>query len=272
MQVFDRYNILTPAERLRYEERMKKSRRGIRGDYDRGGNIGVALFILFFCFVLVFFFWGEYMPPALIAVLAVLAGFTLIAAFVMYHRVVDKIGDDEKTDLYIYGMEGGDFLLLNPLYEEMERISPGRVQEIRILAAMRPTTRQTYIASKTYREVTHYEYFGENTENGGEHETVPYPMAVLCTAAKDFDWRWIDDPIFRRDLQKWLTFVPLGENAPNFVHLLQNTSCPVYLVQEVYHHYWPRLDALFTQSGMDLSRLQIMQEETRQAQMTKIIG
>lgn len=30
--------------------------------------------------------------------------------------------------------------------------------------------------------------------------------------------------------------------------------------------------ALFRQSGMDLSRLQIMQEETRQAQMTKIIG
>ena len=272
MQVFDRYNILIPAERLRYEERLQKSRRGIREDYDRGGNIGVALFILFLAFVLVFFVSGEIMPFPVIVVLGAMAVLTLIAAIVVYHRVVDKTGDDEKPDLYIYGMENGDFLLLNPLYEEMERIHPGEVQEIRILNAMRPTTRQKRIAPKTYREVTHYEYHGENTENGGEHETVPYPMAVLCTAAKDFDWRWIDDPIFRRELQKWLTFVPLGENAPNFVHLLQNTACPVYLVQEVYHHYWPRLDSLFTQSGMDLSRLQVMQEETRQAQMTKIIG
>lgn len=271
-QVFDRYNIVHPVERIRYEERMQKSRRGLREDYDHGGNIGVGLFIIFFAIVLLFFFWGEEMSAAVIAVLATAAVLAFVAAFIVYYLVVDKTGDDEKLDLYIYGVESDDFLLLNPLYEEMERIHPGEIQEIRILAAMRPTTRQKHIDTRTYREITHYEYFGEGTENGSEHETTPYPMAVLCTGAKDFDWRWIDDPIFRRDLQQWLTFVPLGTNAQNFVHLLRNTACPVFLVQEVYHSYWPQLDALFTQSGMDLSRLQIMQEETRQTQMIRIIG
>lgn len=44
MRVYDRCNILTPAERLRYQERLEKSRRGIREDYDRGGSASVALF------------------------------------------------------------------------------------------------------------------------------------------------------------------------------------------------------------------------------------
>lgn len=272
MQIFDRYNIVHPVERLRYAERLQKSRRGIREDYDCGGRIGVGLFIIFFAFLLVFYLYGEEMSTAVTAVLATAAALVFIAAFIVSHLVVDKIGDDEKIDLYIYGMENGDFLLLNPLYEEMERIHPGKVQEIRILAAMRPTSRQTHYQRYRGGEATHYEYHGEAIENGDAYESTPYPMAVLCTYAKDFDWRWIDDPIFRRDLQKWLTFVPLGENAQNFVHLLRSTTCPVFLVQEIYHSYWPQLDALFTQSGMDLSRLQIMREETRQAQMTRIIG
>lgn len=265
MQIFDRYNA-DAVERKRYEARLEKARYSLREDYDRLGNLTVALFIVCFALAIALGIWGGEIPAAAAWTLGGAAALFLIAAFTGYY-FVDKTGNDEWPDLYIYGMEAGDFLLLNPLYEEMERIRPGQVREIRILAAMKPTTRQWHIG-RHYGEVTHYEYFGETTEAG---ETIAFPMAVLCTHVEDFDWRWIDDPIFRRDLQKMLTFVPFGENKQPFLHLLKNTACPVFIVREVYDAHQPALDELFINSGMDLSRLQFMQEETRQAQMTRII-
>lgn len=274
MKIFGRFDGDHPAERLRYEERLKKARRSIREDYDRVEKAAVGLFILCFALVIALGVWGDSLPIGAVWTLGTAAALTLIAAFIGYCIVYYKTGDDGQTDLYIYGMDGDDFLLLNPLYEELDRVSPAEVEEIRILSAMRPTTRQRYMDHRGigvfYQngDATTYEYFGETGEDGA---VTPLPMAVLCAQAKDFDWRWIDDPIFRRNLQNWVSFVPFGDNEPNFVCLLQNTACPVVIVQEVYDRHRQHLDALFACSGMDMARLQMMQEDPRQAQMTRII-
>lgn len=278
MKIYDRYKLDSSEERQRQTDGIAKARRGIREDYDRLNNLSVALFVIFFGLVIALGIWGDALPSDAVWVLAGLAGLFLIAAFTGYYLVYGKSGDDKQADLYIFGMENGDFLMLNPLYEEMERIAPGDICEIRILAAMRPTTRQRYIhrrrhgINRKYGDRTHYEYFGDTVDAGGYAQTTPYPMAVLCTGGKEFDWRWIDDPIFRRDLQQWITFVPFGENADPFAYLLENTTCPVVIVREVYEQYRDELDGLFAQSGMNMNRLQFMQEESRQVEMTTIIG
>lgn len=267
MKIFDRYNPDSSQERRRYEERLAKAKRSLREDYDAAGNRALACYLACPGIALALGIWWDYFPKILQGVLPGVWGISVVVMLLAMVRM-DKRGNDEEMDLYIFGMEDGRFLLVNPIYEELGSIAPGEVKEIRILSAMRPTTRQRYV-DRHYGEQTHYEYYVGGTMETGEIDA--YPMAVLC-AGEEIDWSWIDDPIFRRQLNTILTFVPLGDNAEAFVHLLRESRCPVVAVPDVYERYREQLDALFVCSGMDMKRFGFMKENPEQAKMTKIIG
>lgn len=267
MKIYDRYKPDSLEERVRQADRDAKARRGIRGDYNVIQTCAALSFAVFFGVLVVLGLYEDVLSDVVFTCLCVLLGAALVASLV-FLVFLGKKGDDTELDLYIYGMKNGRFLLLNQLYETLERIDPGEVREIRILSAMRPTTRQRRIGGRRGRrnkEYTNYEYFGEKRANGRIRS---YPMVVLCTGKKRINWNCIDDSIRRRQLNHLLTFVPMGDKEGHFVYLLQNSRCPVVVAPKVYKRYREHLDGLFARSGMDMSRVEPMKENPEQ----KIIG
>lgn len=258
MKIYDRYKLDSSEERQRQADRVAKARRGIRKDYNVIQTCAAISFAVFFGILVVLWLFEDAFSDIVFTGLCVLLGMAFIASLVSL-IFLEKKGDDTELDLYIYGMKNGRFLLLNQLYETLERIDPGEVEEIRILSAMRPLTRQRRIGGRRGRrnkEYTHYEYFGKKRANGRIRS---YPMAVLCTGKKRINWNYMDDSIRRRQLNHLLTFVPMGDKEEHFVYLLQNSCCPVVVVPKVYKRYREHLDGLFTRSGMDMNRLEIVE-------------
>lgn len=199
----------------------------------------------------------EDMPDLMIALFIVTA-LPWLAAAVFWLM----FGDSDKCDLYIYGMEDGMFLILNPLYEVMRQIAPGEIREIHIIPAMRPETRQKSLL-KSRNDVTSFAVCGEKES--------PYPMAVLYTGegdvdwshahmVEDVDWRYQHVPACRRALQEYLSIVPMGENALTFSWALQESACPVIVDGGTYKAHSEYLNSLFELSGMDMNRLTIGEE------------
>lgn len=266
MKIYDRYKPDSSGERQRQADRSAKARRGIRKDYSVIQTCAAISFAVFFGILVVLWLFEDAFSDVVFTGVCVLLGAAFVASFV-FLILLEKKGDDTELDLYIYGMKNGRFLLLNQLYETLERIDPGEVKEIRILSAMRPLTRQRRIGGRRgrHKEYTNYEYFGEKRANG---RIKSYPMAVLYTEKKRINWNNIDDPIRHRQLNHLLTFVPMGDKEEHFVYLLQNSCCPVVIAPKVYKRYSEHLDGLFARSGMDVNRVEPMKENPEQ----KIIG
>lgn len=267
MRIYDRYKLDSSEERQRQVDGGAKARRGIRQDYNVIQTCAAISFAVFFGILVVLWLFEDAFSDAVFTGLCILLGIAFVASLVSL-IFLGKKGDDTELDLYIYGMKNGRFLLLNQLYETLERIDPAEVKEIRILSAMRPLTRQRRIGGgrgRRNKEYTNYEYFGEKRANGRIRS---YPMAVLCTGKKRINWKNIDDPIRHRQLNHLLSFVPMGDKEEHFVYLLQNSRCPVVVAPKVYRRYREHLDALFVRSGMDMNRVEPMKENPEQ----KIIG
>lgn len=256
MTIYDRYNGDPSAERRRQHERLRKAKRGLREDYEQAGKLAWSLFAAFLLLAVVLLLQDD--PPDWMYIL-------LVAPFLGFAFVGirwESGGDARKYDLYIYGMEDGAFLLLNPLYEVLKRISPAEICEIRIFAAMRPTTRQRVVPTKGLeKDTTGYEPWGVPREADGEEKVDAYPMAVLHTGDTEADWRYMHDPICRRLLNDVLSIVPMGENAMPFAWALRQSGCPVVVERETYEAHRELLDELFALSGMDMGRLRISRKE-----------
>ena len=95
-----------------------------------------------------------------------------------------------------------------------------------------------------------------------------YPMAVLYTGKKHMNWKQYEDAAlfrlqdagFHELLQKQLVIVPHGENFEPFVYLLKNSACPVIISRRMYDLHRGLMDQLFVHSGMDMNRLNVVEE------------
>lgn len=174
-------------------------------------------------------------------------------------------GERQRCDAWIYGMENGDFLMLNTVYEVMRRIAPGDVREIRILPACRPDTHMIRTGGKGD---TRFKPMLEPRKRENHADFAYYPMAVLYTGEKDVEWSRFEDAVLFREqkfglhelLQRHLVIVPHGHNFAPFVHLLQNSTCPVIISRRMYDLHQGLMDQLFVHSGMDMNRLKIVEE------------
>lgn len=268
MKIYARYSLDSAEEGQRHADQIGKARQGLRKEYNRIETTAAILVTACIGFAVLLAVYVDSFPAAARVAAGAIWMLGCIAACVALIRLKRK-GDAGELDLYIYGMKNGRFFLLNQLYEPMKRITPGEVREIRILFAMRPTTRQRRFGKRYRGENTDYAYVGETRENG---RIRAYPMAVACTGKKKINWNCIDDPIRRRQLNHLLTFVPMGDKEAHFVYLLQNSRCPVVIAPKVYQRYRAHLDALFARSGMDMNRVERMKEHTERAKIIKITG
>ena len=259
MRIYDRYNTDSSQERRRQRDRIAKSRRGLRRDYNLAQNWAVVCFMAWVGLCVILLAFRDALPGFACMSLGILTGIGFVISLILALNL-ERIGDDGEPDLYIYGMKNGCFLLLNQLYETLRRIDPAELREICILSAMRPTTRQRRYRIRWNHENTAYDFFGEKQKNGRIRS---YPMAVLCTKQMRTGWSYIDCPVFRRRLNSLLSFVPMGEGEEHFVFLLQKSSCPVVVDPKVYRRWQAHLDALFARSGMDRNRLVLMKERSK---------
>ena len=176
----------------------------------------------------------------------------------------------KKCDAWIYGIKDGNFLVLNTVYEVIRRIAPGDVREIRILPAYRPDTRviRTRYEESSFEFRTWFNPMLEPQKRENHAGFAYYPMAVLYTGKKHMNWKQYEDAAlfrlqdagFHELLQKQLVIVPHGENFAPFVELLRNSACPVIISRRMYDLHRGLMDQLFVHSGMDMNRLNVVEE------------
>lgn len=264
MQIYDRYNGDPTAERLRCEKRMRLSWRSMRQTYKLAECLGLLSMIVSLTLMFVAAYVLDSIPVWL-TVLIIICVLPWLAVAVYSFWA----GEDTRYDLYIYGMEDGQFLMLNPLYEALKRISPSEIREIRIIPAMRPTSRQQAI-SKHGSDVTDFAPWGEETPEGFRS----HPMVVFCIgedeiewrylrlAQMDFDWRYEREFYdARRRLNNHLCIVAMGENAIHIAWALRESACPLVVEAAIYEAHRELLDGLFFISGMDMNRVRICDKD-----------
>lgn len=177
------------------------------------------------------------------------------------------LAEKELCDAWVYGVKDGKFLILNVMYKVIRAIAPKEVREIRILPAYRPDSRRIRTGGR-HEARTWFKPMLEPQKRVNHAEFAYYPMAVLYTGKGKVDWNQYEDAAlyrlqdagFHELLQKQLAIVPHGENFAPFVHLLQNSSCPVIISRRMYDLHEGLMVQLFVHSGMDMSRLRIEEE------------
>lgn len=204
---------------------------------------------------------------ALVWMLAPLQAFgtaAVCAAIFMYYSIRwDCLYSLRQNDLCTFGFDGREFALLGMNGRVRRAVEPGELRQIAIRRARRACWRTRIRRRHGYAGAL-FTRCGERRLVNGEKRFVAEPMALLEPIHPVQDKAktgWEDAPmdVF---LYSNIGFVVGGENRDVFISLLRNSACPVAIRREFYTLHRRRLDELFAQSGMDMSRLIIEEEES----------